>query len=175
MVLVGIIGELGAGKTLALTYIGFKKMREGRIVYSNYHLKSPYFKKYNFVESAKQIEDMNKGIALMDEFWIWLDSRESTKQRNKIISGILLKSRKRDIDILYTSQSIMQMDVRVRRVTDFIIKPVLTHNEKVCTLYYFRAYNFYMGLTHPEHVARFYAPYVWKMYDTREEIQALDE
>ena len=44
MVLFGIFGELGSGKTLLLTYLLFKKwILEGQKIYANYHLfKMPY-------------------------------------------------------------------------------------------------------------------------------------
>jgi hypothetical protein len=48
------------------------------------------------------------------------DSRASGSKKNKFITPILAKSRKRGIQIAYTVQYFKQIDIRIRTVTDFI-------------------------------------------------------
>lgn len=173
MVLAAIVGELGTGKTLLLTYIMWKKYLEGMTIYSNYHLNKSYIPKYNFVDSASDIDNMTEGIFGGDELWLWLDSRESPSKKNKFIASILIKSRKRGIDILYTTQSFMQIDIRVRRITDFVIEPVLTKNNTVCRAHYYKTPNWVAGAVMPIRSFKFYAPSVWDIYDTREEVKQI--
>lgn len=175
MVLVAIVGELGAGKTLGLTHVLKKRYDEGKTIYANYHLNNDVFDNYEYVESTDQINEMREGVFGGDELWLWLDSRESARGKNKFISSILIKSRKRDIDILYTTQNFMQIDIRIRRVTDFVIEPILTKNELVCKLFYYKMQNYLAGSTRPIKILKFYTPPVWKMYDTKEEVKGLED
>lgn len=169
MPLGAILGELGAGKTLTLTWMGFRNFQKGRKIYSNYGLAF----EYEPVNSTEDIGNMFQGMFLGDELWLWLDSRESKQKVNKIRSGILLKSRKRDLDILYTAQDFSQIDKRIRRVTDYIIIPQLMRNNQWCIVYYHSRLS-YMTRQAPLRIMRFYCPQIWKMYDTREEINPID-
>src|SRR3989304_7175833 len=98
MVLVAIVGELGCGKTLALTYLAWHNyINKGRQLYSNYSLKMPY----TAIETTEDINDMHSGVFCGDELWLWLDSRASHSKKNRFIAAILAKSRKRDLEIIY--------------------------------------------------------------------------
>jgi hypothetical protein len=60
MVLFAIVGELGAGKTLALTYLAWTNWyKKGRKIYSNYNLYGIPFTK---VKSMPDLENMQKGF-----------------------------------------------------------------------------------------------------------------
>jgi len=164
--LMGVIGELGSGKTLGMTYMGIRnyvKYEGTRTIFANYHL---FDVPFNFVDSPEQIDDIHSGIFLADELWLWLDSRVSSSKRNRFVSAILAKSRKRDLDILYTSQSFSQVDKRVRKITDFVAVP--SHNEAShrCTI---RIY------TNPAgdliKILKFNAIPIYELYDTTEEIK----
>jgi len=63
MVLMAVIGSLGAGKTLALTYLAWRNYRKGLKVYSNYDLKIPYVP----VKSTKDVLKMKEGFFAGDE------------------------------------------------------------------------------------------------------------
>lgn len=136
MVLFAIIGELGSGKTLALSYLAWSNwFKRGRKIFSNYNFYGFPFTKVN---SILDLDKMKDGFFAGDELWLWVDSRTSKKDKNRIISNILLKSRKRDIVIAYTSQTIMQIDKRIRDVTDFIAYPLMSVNNDFCRVEIFR-------------------------------------
>jgi len=160
-----VVGELGAGKTLSLTYLAYRNFMKGRKIYSNYKLSFPYTK----VTSIEQLEDMKSGFFAGDELWLWIDARASTSKKNKVVSSILLKSRKRDIHFSYTTQSFSQVDKRVRNITDFIAVPMLSPRENWCRL---------LIMTNPSHsivkTIKFRTENVFKMYDTTEEIEPID-
>jgi hypothetical protein len=86
------------------------------------------------------------------------------------VTKVLLKSRKRDLDILYTTQSLGQVDVRIRRISDFIAIPSFNEQtgKTIVRLY-----------THPSgyllKVLKFDGRKIFPLYDTSEEISLPDE
>jgi hypothetical protein len=169
MVLFGIVGELGSGKSLALTYLGWRKWYyEGMKIYSNYRL---YGIPYVPIKSVAQLDAIREGYCLFDELWTWLDSRASRSQRNRIVANILAKSRKRKLTIAFTTQSIDQVDVRIRNVLDFMAYPMMNANNTMCRIAIFMGSK---GKKFLKKLAFRTAP-VFRMYDTEEEIDQLKE
>ena len=166
MVLMAIRGSLGAGKTLGLTYITLRNYKKGRKIYSNYNMKIPH----TFIKNVKDIDKMKNGFFAADELWSWIDSQLSGKKKNRLISSILLKSRKRDIHIAYTLQHWKSIMPRIRSVTDLVLKPQLTKNEKICRLdlYTFPALQFVRKF-------KFYTAPIFELYDTKEEVNPLGD
>jgi hypothetical protein len=170
MVLVAIIGELGCGKTLALTFLAWHNYQnKGKKIFSNYKFKTIPFE---YVSEAEDINNMHSGFFAGDELWLWLDSRSSHSKKNKFISSILIKSRKRNLEIVYTTQSFFQIDVRVRNITDFIITPVLSKSERTCKLLWYTKESFMMNK--PVKIIKFKTKDFFDMYDTTEEIEPID-
>jgi len=166
MVLMAFVGELGAGKTLSLTYFAYLNYLKGIKIYSNYHLNFPY----EPVRTLEDIEDMREGFFAGDELWLWMDSRASQNKKNRVISAILLKSRKRNIQIAYTTQSFGQIDLRVRRITDFIAVPMLSPKENWCRV---------LIMSNPSMTKvrwlKFKTEEIFPLYDTAEEIEPLED
>jgi hypothetical protein len=165
LTLIGIIGDLGSGKTLSLTYFGYRAYLKQRTVFTN--MNSLVFKNI-LTKTILDLDDMRSGFAGLDELWLWADSRLSPSLKNRISSMILLKSRKRDLDICYTTQHWMQIDCRIRNVTDFIVMPELSGNETFCRIRilsypYLATVKTIMYRTEP----------FFKMYDHTEEIEPL--
>jgi len=165
MTLMGIIGDLGAGKTLSLVYFGYRAYLKQRKIYTN--MRSLIFKDIMAL-TILELEDMRSGFAGLDELWLWADSRLSPSLKNRVASLILLKSRKRDMDIVYTTQHWMQIDCRIRNVTDFLIMPELSQNETFCRIKVLS----YPYLSHVKTITYRTAPF-FKMYDHTEEIEPL--
>jgi len=65
MVLMAIVGNLGAGKTLALTYLAWRNMGKGLKIYSNYNLKFPYIP----IKNVNDVLGMSEGFFAGDELW----------------------------------------------------------------------------------------------------------
>jgi len=164
MALIGFVGDLGSGKTLSLTYFAFRNWIKGREIFSNYTLDF----NHTLIRTISNIESMREGFCALDEIWLWIDSRLSMTFKNRFLSLVLIKSRKRDLDIGYTSQHWMQVDCRVRNVTDFLAFPELTQNEKICRL---RIVS-YPYMTNTKTIVFRTEPF-FEMYDHREEIEPL--
>ena len=135
--LVAILGNLGKGKTLTLTYLGWNNffIRRKKI-YSNYDLYGiPYTKitTIGSLESLMPLEDENvlnkqEVVFLGDELWRWVSARtigKGAKAMKDLIDRILLGSRKAFVTVIYTTQNLAQVDPWVRRTTDLFIYPIL--------------------------------------------------
>lgn len=144
MVFATFVGRMGAGKTALMTYWGLKDyVEKHRRIFANYKLKFPVRKpiarhvdeglpccpangykpeKLNldwFIDPTNT--QLYGATALMDEGWIFFDSRNSSSKVNRRASNTLLQTRKRGIDLYTTAQSFMQFDVRFRQNCDYLI------------------------------------------------------
>jgi len=169
MALIGIVGELGMGKTLTATYLTWRNYYyKKRRVFSNINLYGIPFTK---IDSIQDFEKMKKGVFLGDELWLWIDSRCSQSVKNRVTSTILLKSRKRGLTIIYTAQAFSQIDRRVRTITDFLVYPLLNRDNTICKAVIFRGSN-----PTPQSIIRtlyFRTEPIFKMYNSNEEVEPL--
>jgi len=115
-VITAFIGLLGVGKTLGMTAYAKQLNSLGRKVLSNY--------KVSFGELVNPIElvgfEIENVVLLLDEAYTLLDSRQNT-QAKKYLTYFLKQTRKRTVDVFYTSQRFMDIDIRLRQITDRII------------------------------------------------------
>lgn len=185
MVLIAIEGVMGSGKTLAMTYLAWRKYLQGLDIYANYHIRFPPYPKEEiekgrrqpkifYVKNIRDVLAMEKGYACLDELWASADSRQSGSKKNKIIGQILLKARKKDVHIAYTTQKFHQMDKRIRDVTDFIAYPSLRKNETICILQVCSIIPMKPEpFIKPEKVYKFYTAPFFRFYDTNEIVGSL--
>jgi len=171
MVLFCFTGELGSGKTLSLTFLAWKNwFYRRKPIFANYHLyKIPYI----WIDSIEKMDLMKEGFFASDEFWLWVDALESKEKKNRVVTNILLKSRKRGLTYCYTAQTLEQLNRRVRKVQDFTTYPILNANETICKCIVFRTGNPSAG-TYMK--TFYYKTDLFKtFYDHREEVQPIKE
>jgi len=127
MSVIGIIGDIGSGKTLFMTYIAYILYNKGWRVYANYKLNFPY----TSIISLKTLDNLEgkNNMILLDEAWITADSRKSGSYLNLALSKIVLQSRKKSAELLYTTQYANQVDIRIRQITHVYIVPEIVHFE----------------------------------------------
>lgn len=166
MVLMAIVGNLGAGKTLALTYLAWRNMRKGLKIYSNYNLKFPY----SPIRNINDVLGMQDGFFAGDELWHWIDCRASMSKKNQVVGNFLLTSRKKGVNFAFTAQSFGQIDVRIRKVCDFLAMPQLNVQETVCRLIIFS----YPSLS-PIRTYKFKTHPIFDLYDTNEVVDSLPD
>ena len=141
---------------------------EPKRVYSNIMLYDIHFYKLN---TLSELNWARNGIVLLDEIWsAGLDARMSRRKKSIITANILGKSRKRSLTILFTSQTLRQIDKRIVDVLDFVSYPVVSSDGQIVRLYIWRG-NKPQGK--PLKVVRFYAEDYYKYYNTREEVPEL--
>jgi hypothetical protein len=92
------------------------------------------------------------------------------KKKNQVVGNFLLTSRKRGVNFAFTTQTFGQIDVRIRRVCDFIAMPQLTVDERICRL---------MIFSHPSlqfiKLYKFRTQPIFELYNTNEVIDSLPD
>jgi len=145
-----------------------KNKYEKRKIYSNIMLYDIWFYKLNTIS---ELNWARNGFVLLDELWsAGLDARMSRRKKNVVTANILGKSRKRSLTIVFTVQTLRQLDSRIRDVLDFVAYPVMNSDGSICRLYIWRG-NKPKG--RPLKVLRFFTEDVYKHYNSREEVPEL--
>jgi len=124
MQVIAIVGGMGSGKTLLMTYLAYQDFLKKRSVFSNYGLSFKH-DKFNkeFLMNYTDGEGLNSCTICADEFHIFMDSRNHALKSNKLISYMINQCRKRSVDFMFTTQSIDQVDVRLRRACTLFAFP----------------------------------------------------
>lgn len=156
-----ILGLLGTGKTLLATILA--KNTDKLKVYANYLIKIPNFEKFDLTLLFS--EELKNALIILDEGYVYLESRTSLQMLNKLMSYVLFHSRKIDVDIIITSQLLTTIDVRFRNMSDFNILANKTNN--VFRYKVFHQKRFLRTLYVPFSFAERY----YNLYDTLEVIK----
>jgi intein/homing endonuclease len=101
------------------------------------------------------------------------NSRASASNRNKIVSNILLRSRKRDLTYMFSSQMLDLLDKRLRKILDFTAYTILNPQETIGKTLIFRGGYPKEGMILK--TMRFYTHGVFQLYNTNEEIDMKSE
>lgn len=116
-------GGIGSGKTVSLIR-DLYPLRKTQIL-TNIGLNKKVFKTYKMItlEDIKNYRnwEYNNMTVVLDELHTLLDSRKSFTDINIILSYWFLQSRKRNVNILGTTQFIHQIEKRVRNNIDYLI------------------------------------------------------
>jgi len=115
--LVIVLGEKGSGKTLLTTLFSYFSSKPN--IFSNYTMK---IKKVQALTLGRILDVSHNADLMIDEAYIWLESRTSTSKINIFLSNILMQSRKREIDIYLTAQLNSMIDLRFRSESDLYIQ-----------------------------------------------------
>ena len=111
--LIGIEGELGGGKTI----LGVKWIRKesikGRPILTNLNLNGIKYKPLDVLELLKDNKELTNVVLAIDELTVYVDCRMSSSKANLFFSYLVLQSRKRNVDIYYTTQNMDMVDKRV--------------------------------------------------------------
>jgi len=171
--LIAVLGGLGSGKTLFLTWLGLKSIGKSD-VYANFHIAHPKVKfltPLEFVKLALSTNKNKKYVVLLDEVYGWLDSRCSSTKTNRLLDIIGLQSRKRNMDIFYTAQLGSSVDLRFRDITDIVVKC-----EKIPNYGFYYSINRQMwrGIkTKKYFIPLDSAGKIWQYYDTTEVVKPI--
>lgn len=111
-----VCGLLGSGKTLLLTY--FASLEKKTNIYANFNIKVPNFKRV----SPSELENIIAGLLLIDEAYSWLESRTSGSIENRYLTNrVGFNSRKRELTVVVSAQILSSIDVRFRKLAEYII------------------------------------------------------
>lgn len=129
MTLVGFFGPMGSGKTMFATMFVMTRYCSEKIggqyeeAYSNIRMNSPNPKRpVKMLTKAefKDLQNKRNALVVMDEAYLWLDSRRSSSNTNLGLTYLILQSRKRGFDIYYTAQLMSSIDKRLFDNTNYL-------------------------------------------------------
>ncbi len=115
MAIIAIDGGLGAGKSYLGVMLLYDEFLLGRPVYSNSDVRFA-----TRVATWEQVCSIRDGVFLWDEAHLDIDSRMFGS--NVSTTPWLTQTRKLGVDIVYVTQNIDQVDIRLRRLTDVLIR-----------------------------------------------------
>lgn len=112
------VGLPGSGKTYGLVLEALKHLKHNKNVYSNFDIKIQGVTRiYGFTDLLK----IRHGVVLLDELNLWFPSRLWNKIPPDILS-LWAQSRKRGIDVYYSTQHLDRVDKIIREVTNYVIR-----------------------------------------------------
>lgn len=125
----------GNGKTMAMTYFGYQSYKAGQTIYSNYYTTFSQIKTLNELMTIFKDKNLSNTVVLLDEIQVYLPNQGVKKGILKdLIARFISQTRKRNIDVLYTTQRFKNLNNQLRIHTDEIILPVKTHADgKQCS------------------------------------------
>lgn len=122
----GIIGRMGAGKTLLASAIAWA-LRHDYEIWANYDLKfrDGDITPEDVMKFSKEINENNNinRLFVIDEVHLFADSRATQTHHNILMTYFFTQTRKQNIKVLWTSQVMRQVEIRVRENTDEIYIP----------------------------------------------------
>ena len=112
-------GVMGSGNTLAAVTLCYLEFQEGKEVISNVDVNFPYTKlDTEFFLANMNTHEMEHCTLLLDEAYIYLDSRNSATKLNKLFTYFIAQTRKRGVDMFVCIHHIDTVDKRLRRAID---------------------------------------------------------
>lgn len=130
-------GARGRGKTLTMVKDAFRMHLSGYSVFSNMSLKFGSRVSPDEVLSLNRESALKHCVLVLDELQLFFDSRNFTKPQNKDFSNFIQQIRKRDIHILYTTQYVNLVDLRIRQQTDIVAFPKFDIIRGFCLVDYY--------------------------------------
>lgn len=172
--LIGIQGGLGTGKTLLLTRYLLNDYLKGYTIFANYHLtdiEHTLFDVNDFLFKEKENESLKNMTIGIDELTVFVDCRLSMSKKNLLFSYLVLQSRKRSVDLYYTTQNFRMIDKRITEHTHIKVLCESVYDEYGTLIPHYKKYVVMdmRDITRPN-IERFVLdirPY-YKYYDTDE-------
>ena len=127
-------GIRGNGKSLTMSYYLYKDFLEGRRIYANYKLNFPSTK-LNINDLTKLIlkEELQNISIGFDEIQVVLNSIGTKKEVLGPIDRLISQTRKRNVDVYYTTQRFRNVHIRLRQQTDIVLQPYKVHvDNSIC-------------------------------------------
>lgn len=163
------LGRRGAGKTATMVKDAYIEYMRGRRVITN--MESLSFGEYMTNEDIKGLNkdsQIYNAVILIDELQIFFDSRRSMKKGNVDFSYFVQQTRKRNIDILGTTQFSNTVEKRLRDHTDITVRPKYLEKYNLIEVTYYDETSLEdAGVIEPEYRTVVYNPeQIFNMYST---------
>lgn len=116
-----IIGDRGAGKTCIMTALAEAYHKEGKRIFTNYHLFHIPYTKITLEEMIKLPDHLNNSVVLIDEIHVWADAYDFMGKPARALATFATQLRKRKVNFYYTTQIFTQAPLRLRRQTNYFM------------------------------------------------------
>jgi len=118
--IIGIEGGLGSGKTLYMAKCLHKDFLNGFNIQSNFGLNFEHgdLDVKMLMESSTELQNVSIGI---DEMTVFVDCRRSASRMNTLLSYFILQTRKRSVNLYYTTQDLNMIDLRLYNHTHITV------------------------------------------------------
>ena len=180
--LIGIEGNVGSGKTILLVKYLKIDNNNNRKIFTNLKLADIEYEDFNiddFLSNKNNDRLFNATIGL-DEITMYMDCRTGSAKQNLLMGYLVLQSRKRGIDIYYTTQDMDLVDYkRLVKYTNILVYCqeiyVKDVDGKINSMDNWRNYTIVDMRKHKDNITQFnmnIEPY-FKYYDTNQIIEPL--
>lgn len=129
-------GARGRGKTLTMVKDAYKFKQEGYRILTNLDMSFGEFISNEEILRLDKESNIKNAVILIDEIQIFFDNRRSMKKTNIDFSNFVQQIRKRNVNILCTSQYSNTIDKRLLQHLDFIALPSFHKDLNVCEVTY---------------------------------------
>jgi hypothetical protein len=180
--LIGIEGDLGSGKTIYAVKNVLGDYINKRKIISNIKLFNIEYEEFVIEEflNNEYNEKLRNATVLLDEITVYMDCRIGSSKQNLLMGYLVLQSRKRGIDIYYTTQSFDLVDYkRLLKYTNLLVHAeevfFIDDNNEKQSLDSFRRYTVFDNRKHVNNIFSFNMridPF-YKYYDTDEIVEPI--
>jgi len=183
------IGNIGKGKTMLMTMLGYITYCDGSNLFANYKLIGMKYEPIiSFKKMKESIDAFNPTTILADELWISADARKSQEADTQTSENAIMQSRKwgkigNEPLVIYSTQDFIQTAKRIRHVTEKcyttnIIRDPNTNYPLALKVYWttdVKDYNMFFPYNQFFILPTFFGSVmIPEMYDTTEQIESFD-
>lgn len=129
--IIGIEGAIGSGKTIQMVRLLKKDSEAGNDTLTNF--KTTFSKPLNvldILEKNKTHENINNVSVGIDEITVFMDCRRSSSKMNLLLSYFVLQTRKKNVQLYYTTQDLNMIDIRLFKHTDVVVFCDFIYNDE---------------------------------------------
>lgn len=130
-------GSRGKGKTLTLVKDAYIFYKLGYRVISNFYVKFAENIDNEEILKLNRESKIRDCVLAIDEAQLFFDSRNFSRKENKDFSNFVQQIRKRNIIILFTTQYVNTVDLRLRQHIDVVAYPKYDEEKKLCVVKYY--------------------------------------
>jgi len=132
-------GPMGSGKTIsAVALAALEKQKSGKRILANIRLNEIDYQFFDTSDIVGMIRSENSDFhdcsIILDEGYVFVDSRNSQSGLNKLFSYMAMQSRMRGNDIYITTQHMDLVDKRLRRSCDVRGTCRYDRTKQICTV-----------------------------------------
>ena len=141
--------------------------------YHLFHIQSEYLDLEKFVDIMQKSDSgetiLQNCLFLIDEAYLFFDSRRSTSKPNLLFEVFISQTRKRGVDVYMTSHTLDKIDRRIRGALHFIVACRFNNNSKTSHM---TVQDLARGKVAPKSI---FGPTIYPFYDTKEIVHAKDK